>query len=83
MSAPLTTIPPRRLRGQKGYNMKVKDIIKKYRLASNADVFIEHSDGAIAKLNRQDIKDVSPEFLMNATVNSIDVIDNVLTIHIR
>ena len=63
--------------------MKVKDIIKKYRLASNADVFIEHSDGSTAKLNRRDIKDVSPEFLMNATVNSIDIIDNVLTIHIR
>lgn len=46
-------------------------------------MFIEHSDGAIAKLNRQDIKDISPEFLMNATVNSIDIIDNVLTIHIR
>ena len=63
--------------------MKVKDFIKKYNMCSNADVFLQTSDGEFAKLNQQEIKDLEPEILMNSTVNTFDIIDNVLTIHIR
>lgn len=63
--------------------MKVKDFLKKYRMCSNADVYLQTTDGEFAKLEREEIEELKPEVLMNATVNAFDVIDNVLTVHIR
>lgn len=63
--------------------MKVRDFLKKYRMCSNADVFLQTSDGEFAKLERNEIENLTPEVLMNSTVNTFDIIDNVLTLHIR
>lgn len=63
--------------------MKVRVFLKKYRLCSNADVFLQTPDGEFAKLESEEIKELNPEALMNATVNSFDIIDNILTVHIR
>lgn len=63
--------------------MKVKDFLKKYRMCSNSDVFLQTKDGEFAQLSTKEIENLEPEALMSATVNSFDVIDNVMTIHIR
>ncbi len=63
--------------------MKVKDLIKKYNMCSNADIFLQTPNGEISKLERDEVQNIQPELLMNSTVNSFDIIDNVLTIHIR
>lgn len=63
--------------------MKVRDFLKKYRMCSNADVFLQTTDGEFAKLDHNKIKNLEPEALMNSTVNTFDVIDNVLTLYIR
>lgn len=62
--------------------MKVKDFLKKYRMCSNSDVFLQ-KNGEFTQLSANQMKNLEPEVLMNATVNSFDVIDNVMTIHIR
>ena len=63
--------------------MKVRDIIKKYRLCSNADVFIQADGATFFQMTEEQLKEMNPETIMDATVTSIDVIDNVLTIHVR
>lgn len=63
--------------------MKVKDFIKKFRLCSNADIFLQTPDGAFAQLRKEEIKNIKPETLMSATINSFDIIDNVITIYIK
>lgn len=63
--------------------MKVRDFLKKYRMCSNADIFLQTSDGEFAQLKHEEIKELNPEVLMSATINSFDIVDNVLTIHIR
>ena len=63
--------------------MKVKDILSKYRMCSNADVFLQTPDGNFCKLSRDEIQELRPEVLMRATVNSLEFIDNVLTIHLK
>lgn len=62
--------------------MKVKDLLKKYRMCSNADVFLQ-TGGELQKLSQKEISELAPERLMTATVRSFDVIDNVITIYIR
>ena len=61
--------------------MKVKDILKKYRMCSNADVFLQAGE-ELKQLTDDEIRELYPEILMDETVRSIDVIDNVLTIYI-
>lgn len=62
--------------------MKVKDFLKKYRMCSNADVFLQMGE-ELKELSSDEIRELEPEVFMNTTVNSFDVIDNVLTIYIR
>ncbi len=62
--------------------MKVKDFLKKYRMCSNSDVFLQ-KNSELMQLSANQIKNLEPDVLMSATVNSFDVIDNVMTIHIR
>lgn len=62
--------------------MKVGDLLKKYRMCSNSDVFLECvPDGEWCKLQREEVKDLRPDSLMDMTVQSFSVIDNVLTIY--
>ena len=63
--------------------MKVKEFIKKFRLCSNADMVLQTPDGVFAKLEKEEIKNIQPEALMSATINSFDIIDNVITIYIK
>lgn len=63
--------------------MKVKDFLKKYRMCSNTDVFLQStSSGEFTKLDKQSILHLEPEALMTETLKSFDIIDNVLTIYI-
>lgn len=62
--------------------MKVKEIIKKYRLCSNADVFVEAiKNQSVLQLTQTQMDKLEPEYLMDMRVNSFDVVDNVLTIY--
>lgn len=63
--------------------MKVRDFFKKYRMCSNADVFLQStSSGEFTKLDKQSILHLEPETLMAETMKSFDIIDNVITIYI-
>lgn len=62
--------------------MKVREFIKKYRLCSNAEIILQTHDGNITKLSDEEIKDIQPEVLMSATINSFSILDNVVTIYI-
>ncbi len=62
--------------------MKVKDIVKKYRLSSNSSVIIQEvNSGDIVELTKTKIRDLEPQYIMNMTVNGFEVIDNVLKIY--
>lgn len=62
--------------------MKVGDFLKKYKMCSNAEVFIESvPDGEWSKLNNGEVKELRPDRLMDMTVQSFSIIDNVLTIY--
>lgn len=51
-------------------------------MCSNSDVFLECvPDGEWCKLQREEVKDLRPDSLMDMTVQSFSVIDNVLTIY--
>lgn len=63
--------------------MKVKELLKKYRMGSNADVFLQSSNGKFAKLERNEIENLIPEVLMDSAINTFEIIDNVLTIYIK
>ena len=59
--------------------MKVKEIMKRYNATSNATIFVQNGiSGDLVEINRNDI----PEYIENATVNSLEVADNVFTIFI-
>ena len=61
--------------------MRVKEIVKKYRMISNASVIIQAvKTGDMIELTKQQLKDAEPEYVMQMKVNSIEIIDNVLTI---
>ncbi|SPF54733.1 hypothetical protein SBF1_7920001 [Candidatus Desulfosporosinus infrequens] len=61
--------------------MKVKDIVKKYRIISNASVIIQAvKTGDMIELTEQQLKDAGPDYVMQMKINSIEIIDNVLTI---
>ena len=62
--------------------MKVGDFLKKYKMCSNAEGFIESvPDGEWSKLNNGEVKELRPDRLMDMTVQSFSIIDNVLTIY--
>lgn len=62
--------------------MKVGDFLKKYWMCSNAEVFIESVPaGDLSKLKQDEVSDLRPIVLMDMTVQSFSVIDNVLTIY--
>lgn len=63
--------------------MKVKEIVKKYRVVSNASVIIQAvKTGDMIELTKQQIKyDEVPEYAMQMKVNSFEIIDNILTIY--
>lgn len=64
--------------------MKVIDLLKKFRLCSNADVFLESVPGGeFCQLKEDEIRELRPSAFMEMTVQSFDVIDNVLTIYAR
>lgn len=62
--------------------MKVGDFLKKYQMCSNAEVFIESvPTGEWSKLKQDEVRDLRPIALMDMTMQSFSVIDNVLTIY--
>lgn len=62
--------------------MKVKEIIKKLKMSSNASVIIQEvKAGSLVELTCEQTKDVEPQYAMNMKVNSFDIVDNVLTIY--
>lgn len=68
--------------------MKVKDLIGRYRCCSNASVVIQTSGETISELTPSDVKNnryetIIPETIMNSTVGTFQIMDNVLTIHIK
>ncbi|MGN6715424.1 hypothetical protein [Anaerocolumna jejuensis] len=63
--------------------MKVIDIVGKYRMCSNSDVFVQYgSTGDMLELTKANLKGLTPDSVMMMKVNGFDVIDNVLTIHV-
>ena len=59
-------------------------MLKKYRLCSNSTVFIEDvKTGDLLELTHDDLKNLSPECFMSMTVNSFDVVDNILTLYVK
>lgn len=64
--------------------MKVIDLLKKYRMSSNSDVFLESvPDGDFCQLKEDEIRELRPHVFMEMTVQSFEVIDNVLTIYAK
>lgn len=62
--------------------MKVGDFLKKYKMCSNAEVFLESVPGGEwCKLDNDELKELRPDRLMDMTVQSFSIIDNVLTIY--
>lgn len=62
--------------------MKVGDFLKKYRMCSNSEVFLESvPDGEWCKLDNDELKELRPDRLMDMTVQSFSIINNVLTIY--
>lgn len=63
--------------------MKVKEMVKKFiPVRSNCDVFVQDGlFGDLIELTKKDIKDLTPDFVMNMTVYSFTITDNVFTIH--
>ena len=62
--------------------MKVKDFLKKRRMAGNETVIVQNvRTQDLIELNRQQLKELEPEYIMNMTLNSFDIIDNVLTVY--
>jgi hypothetical protein len=62
--------------------MKVKEIIKKLRLCSNASVIVEGVKyGSVVELKESDLRNMEPEYIMEMKVNSMDIVDNILTIY--
>lgn len=64
--------------------MKIIDFLKKYKMDSNADIFIESvSEPVFCKLEQHEVEQLEPEFIMNMTIKAIEVIDNVLTLYTK
>lgn len=64
--------------------MKVKDFLKKYRMCSNADVLLQSAKSSkFTPLDKQDILHLEPGALMEETLNSFEIIDNVMIIYIK
>lgn len=62
--------------------MKVKEVIKKLSLSSNASIIVQGVKyGSIIELKANELRNIEPEYIMNMRVNSFDIIDNVLTIY--
>ncbi len=62
--------------------MKVGDFLKKYLMCSNSEVFLKSvPDGEWCKLDENEVKELRPNRLMDMTVQSFSIIDNVLTIY--
>ena len=62
--------------------MKVGDFLKKYKMCSNSEVFLESvPDGEWCKLDNDELKELRPDRLMDMTVRSFSIIDTVLTIY--
>ena len=74
--------------------MKVKEIVKKFRMASNAEVFVKCDicgdviymekavkTGDLIEITRQQLENIEPQYVMDMRVNSFDIIDNILTIY--
>ena len=62
--------------------MKVKEIIKRYSMASNAELHVQIRSG-VHKFSNQGLKDLieNDAPILNRTVGMVQVIDNVLTIY--
>jgi len=63
--------------------MKVRDILGKFTISSNASVHVKCGSVLISSLSKQEIFDLKPDRIMDATVNSFNIIDNVMTIYVR
>lgn len=65
--------------------MKVRDLLKKYRTCATAPVRLTVvPTGSSALLRKEDIRELPKEMeILNFTVQSFDVIDNVMTIYAK
>lgn len=62
--------------------MKIKAILKKYKLSSNSSVIIQEvKSGDMVELTESNLRNLEPQYIMDMKVNSIDIVDNVLTIY--
>ncbi|MBS5955509.1 MAG: hypothetical protein KIC73_01205 [Clostridiales bacterium] len=65
--------------------MKVKNVLKKFMPArSNCAVFIQDGlFGDLTELSKDDLKNLTTDFIMDLSVSSLTVIDNVFTVHVN
>lgn len=64
--------------------MKVKEVLKKFiPIRCNCDIFVQDGlFGDLIELTKDDIKNLTPDFVMNKTINCLTVTDNVFTLHV-
>jgi len=64
--------------------MKVKEMIKKYKMSGNATVFVQHGiTGDLVELTQSELRNAEPEFIMGMKLNTFDITDNVLTLYVE